>query len=82
MLPLLDPTTIMVMSTLMGGAMSGVLYSAHRSFPSEIKGLGYWAGALGVLLVAALLFTLRMSLPMPVPAMLLGANCTLMWVSA
>ncbi len=40
---LLDPTTILLTSTLMAGAMSIVLFSAYRSFPSEVKGLGQWA---------------------------------------
>ena len=43
---LLDPSTVIVMAAIMCGAMSIVLYSAHRSFPDEIKGLGHWAGGL------------------------------------
>jgi len=76
---LLDPTTIMVMSALMGGAMSVVLFAAHRSFPSEIKGLAHWAGGLLLLLVAALLFSIRDSVPLPRPALMLPANAILLW---
>lgn len=39
----LDPATIVLMSTVMAVAMSVVLYSAHSSFPREIKGLKQWA---------------------------------------
>lgn len=39
----LDPSTIVLMSTVMAVAMSVVLYSAHSSFPREIKGLKQWA---------------------------------------
>lgn len=79
MLPLLDPTTIMVMSVLMGGAMMVVLFSAHRSFPSEIKGLAHWAGGLLLLLAGALLFCVRDLLPLPRPMLMLPANALLLW---
>ena len=79
MLLLLDPATIMVMSALMGGAMGVVLYSAHRSFPSEIKGLAHWAGGLLLLLVAALLFGVRDAVPVPRPLIMLSANAALLW---
>jgi diguanylate cyclase (GGDEF)-like protein len=74
---LLDPSTIILMSTLMGGAMSIVLFAADRSFPAEIRGLGHWAVGLLLLIAAAVLFNLRGVLP---PALaLLGANCMLLW---
>ncbi len=79
MLMLLDPATIMVMSSLMGGAMGVVLYSAHRSFPCEIKGLAHWACGLLLLLLAALLFGVRDVLPLPRPLIMLSANAMLLW---
>jgi diguanylate cyclase (GGDEF)-like protein len=51
-----DPTTILLMSTLMAGAMSVVLYSAHLNFPKEIQGLREWALALVLLVGGVLLF--------------------------
>ncbi|MBV7538281.1 GGDEF domain-containing protein [Duganella sp. sic0402] len=44
------------MSTLMAGAMSVVLYSAHLNFPKEIRGLREWALALVLLVGGVLLF--------------------------
>ena len=78
MLPLLDPTTIMVMSAVMGAAMSAVLYSAHRSFPAEIGGLAHWAGGLLMLLLAALLFSVHELLPLPRLAVMLMTNAALL----
>ncbi|WGG49822.1 hypothetical protein [Rugamonas sp. DEMB1] len=74
---LLDPSTIILMSALMGGAMSVVLFAADRSFPAEIRGLGHWAVGLLLLIAAAVLFNLRGVLP---PALaLLSANSMLLW---
>jgi len=56
---LLDPTTIIFMATLMACAMSLVLYSAHLSFPKEIQGMREWAIGLVLLVIGAVLFTLR-----------------------
>jgi diguanylate cyclase (GGDEF)-like protein len=56
---LLDPTTIILMSASMAAAMSIVLYSVHRSFPSEIAGLLHWAGALVLLVSGVVVFSLR-----------------------
>jgi len=51
-----DPNTILLMATLMAGAMSVVLYSAHLNFPKEIRGLREWALALVLLVGGVLLF--------------------------
>ncbi|CAN7267942.1 GGDEF domain-containing protein [Duganella sp. LjRoot269] len=75
---LLDPTTIILMATLMAGAMSVVLYSAHLSFPKEIKGLKQWAGGLLLLAVGSVCFSLRGGiLGNTLP--LICANSVLMW---
>jgi diguanylate cyclase (GGDEF)-like protein len=78
----LDPATIILMSTLMGGAMSVVLFSAHRSFPVEIRGLGHWALGLLLMVGAAVSFSLRGGVlpsfvPDAVPRMV--ANGLLLW---
>ena len=75
---LLDPTTIILMSTLMAGAMSIVLYSAHLSFPSEIKGLNYWAAGLVSLACGAVLFSLKGGV-LDATFALLSANSALIW---
>lgn len=75
---LLDPTTIILMSTLMAGAMSVVLYSAYLSFPREIKGLDYWAAGLILLAFGAVLFSLRNSATSQI-IILLCANSVLIW---
>jgi len=56
---LLDPTTILLMATLMAGAMSVVLYSAHLNFPKEIQGLREWAQALLLMVVGVVIFAVH-----------------------
>ena len=75
----LDPSTVIVTSVMMSGAMSAVLLAAHRSFPIEIKGLGHWAAGLSMLVVAALLFVVRSMNWMPEAIPLLSANAVLLW---
>ena len=75
---LLDPATILLMSTLMAAAMSVVLFSAHRSFPAEIRGLREWAVGSLLMVVGAVLFGLRGgALPDAVP--LLFSTSALIW---
>jgi diguanylate cyclase (GGDEF)-like protein len=73
----LDLRTIVLMTTITGAAMSIVLFSAYRSFPSGVRGLGSWA--LGTLAIglAALLFGLREILPDWLS--ILGASCAMFW---
>ncbi len=47
----------------MAGAMCIVLFSAHRSFPSEVQGLDYWALGALTLVLAAIVFSLRNAFP-------------------
>jgi diguanylate cyclase (GGDEF)-like protein len=75
---LLDPTTIILMATLMAGAMSVVLYSAHLSFPKEIQGLKQWSVGLLLLVGATIFFSLRGGLLGNVLP-LLCANSVLIW---
>jgi diguanylate cyclase (GGDEF)-like protein len=73
---LLDQTTILLTSTLMAGAMSIVLFSAYRSFPSEVRGLGQWAlGMLSLTLTGVVLCAQGV---IPEASMLFVANSTIM----
>lgn len=72
----LDPRTIMLMTTLMCGAMSIVMFSVYRSFRREVHGLGHWSAGLLLLVLASFLFNMRDSWPDAVA--LLGANTVLM----
>jgi diguanylate cyclase (GGDEF)-like protein len=55
----LDPTTIILMSSLTGAAMSVVLFAAHRSFPLEIKGLNYWGWGVLIMVAASVVYGLH-----------------------
>jgi len=60
---LIDLRTVLLLSGVMSGLMSLVLYSLKRNYPASIKGLGEWSAALLVLFVSGLLFTGRGKLP-------------------
>lgn len=65
----------MLMTTLMCGAMSIVMFSVYRSFRREVHGLGHWAAGLLLLVCASLLFGTREVLP---PALcMISANAAL-----
>ena len=70
-----DPTTILLMATLMAGAMSVVLYSAHLNFPKEIHGLRDWAQALVLLVGGVVMFALHGNSNI----VLLFANVVMTW---
>lgn len=55
----LDPRSIIVMSSLTSGLMAVVLYFMRRSYPRHIGGLGYWASATAIWFFAAALFGSR-----------------------
>jgi diguanylate cyclase (GGDEF)-like protein len=59
----IDLRTVVLMSSVMPGLMSVVLYSLRRSFPSSIRGLGCWAAGALVISVAAVLLALRDTIP-------------------
>jgi len=71
----LDPRTIMLMTTLMCGAMSVVMFSVYRSFRHEVQGIGHWCAGLALLVAASILFSTRDLLPQAVS--LLSANTAL-----
>lgn len=60
---LIDLRTVLLLSGVMSGLMSLVLYSLKRNYPASIKGLSEWPAALLVLLVSSLLFSGRGKLP-------------------
>lgn len=54
----IDPRTVILISGVMGGLMSMVLFFMHRSYPVSIKGLREWAWALAILFLAGVLASL------------------------
>jgi diguanylate cyclase (GGDEF)-like protein len=73
---LLDPTTIILTSTLMAAAMTIVLFSAYRSFPAEVRGLGYQSLGMLSLTASGLLFCAGPL--MPEGLLLFVANSTML----
>jgi len=59
----LDPGTIILLSGIMCGLMSLVLYSLKRNYPSSIKGLGEWSAGLLIAFFGTLLATAYGQLP-------------------
>ena len=41
--PFIDPRTIVLLTGIMGGLMSIVLYFLRRNYPPSVKGLGEWS---------------------------------------
>lgn len=54
--PLLDPATVILTSTMMAAAMTVVLFSAYRCFPAEVRGLGHQALGMLSLTTSGVLF--------------------------
>src|SRR5438445_7630100 len=59
----LDLRTVILLSSVMSGLMSIVLFSAYRSFPSSIQGLGRWSAGSLLLFATAILIGLRGMVP-------------------
>ena len=59
----IDPQTVIVLTGLMGGLMSLVLYSLRRNYPASIQGLGQWCVAFLFLFLAGVLIGGRGMLP-------------------
>src|SRR3990167_6296888 len=80
----LDLRTIVVLSGVMGALMSVVLFSLWQSYPKSIKGLGEWAAAPIIILLATPLLAGRDVLPefisMVVAALLLLAGNALFYI--
>lgn len=60
---LIDLRTVTLLTGVMSGLMSLVLYSLKRNYPASIQGLREWSAALLVLFVSGLLFAGRGKLP-------------------
>ena len=59
----IDPRTILLLTGIMGGLMSLVLYALKRNYPVSIKGLGDWSAALLLLFMGGVLVAGRGKLP-------------------
>ena len=59
----IEPRTVLLLTGIMGGLMSLVMYGLKRSYPASIKGLGEWSGALLILFVGGILVAGRARLP-------------------
>ncbi|WPC65484.1 diguanylate cyclase [Rhodoferax ferrireducens] len=59
----IDPRTVLLLTGIMGGLMSLVLYALKRNYPASIKGLGDWSAALLLLFAGGLLVAGRGKLP-------------------
>jgi diguanylate cyclase (GGDEF)-like protein len=55
----IDPRTVIILTSVMSGLMSLVLYSLKRNYPASIKGLGEWSAGLLLMFFAALFFAAR-----------------------
>lgn len=72
----IDTQTVIVLTGVMGGLMSLVLYSQKRNYPASIKGLGQWCMALLLLFVAGVLIAGRGRLP---DAITISVSNLLLW---
>ena len=52
--PFIDPRTIVLLTGVMGGLMSVVLYFLRRNYPPSVKGLGDWSFATALLFFGGL----------------------------
>ncbi|MFZ6647082.1 diguanylate cyclase [Undibacterium sp. TJN25] len=59
----LDLRVVILLSSVVPVLMAIVLFSAYRSFPASIKGIGWWTLASVLLFAAAVLFGLRGRVP-------------------
>jgi diguanylate cyclase (GGDEF)-like protein len=62
-MPPIDPRTVIVLTGVMSGLMSLVLYSLTRNYPASIKGLREWSAGLFVLFLAGVLTAVRGQIP-------------------
>ncbi len=52
--PFIDPRTIVLLTGIMGGLMSVVLYFLKRNYPPSVKGLGDWSAGTALLFFGGL----------------------------
>ena len=61
--PFIDPRTIVLLTGIMGGLMSVVLYFLRRNYPPSVKGLGEWSMATALLFFGGLAAAARGKAP-------------------
>ncbi len=59
----IDPRTVVLLTGIMGGMMSVVLFFMRRNYPASIRGLGEWATASALIFVSTLLLGTRGMIP-------------------
>ncbi len=59
----IDLRTVILLSAVISGIMSAVLYAQARTLPAGITGLRYWSGGALAIAITALLFGLRTAIP-------------------
>ncbi len=80
----LDLRIVILLSSVMSALMATVLFSAYRSFPASIKGLGWWTASSVLLFAASILFGLGgmipdwLSIVVANTAMFLAVGCRLL----
>lgn len=81
---LLDPRTVIMMASLLGGMMGLVLFLLNRTAPRTVPGLREWSLATAMTFVTAMLFGLRDTIPAWISvtlanAMLVGSFLMYLW---
>ncbi len=59
----IDPRTVVLLAGVMGGMMAMVLLFMRRNYPANIRGLGEWAAASGLIFLSTLLLGARDLIP-------------------
>ncbi len=81
-----DPRTVVLLTGIMGGLMSLVMYFLRRNYPASIKGLGEWALGLFLLLFAGVFAATRGAVPdllsVAVPNLLITTGTYLLLVGS
>ena len=82
----IDPRTVILLSGIMGGLMSLVMFFLRRNYPTSIKGLGEWAWGLFLLLLAGVSASLRGVAPdflsVAMANLLITSGTYLLWVGS
>ena len=62
-MPGIDPRSFILISALLGLLSACIFFILRRSFPNDIRGLNHWAVACLAMVISAVLFSLRSSIP-------------------
>ena len=74
---MIDPKTVILLTGVMSGLMSGVLYALKRNYPPSIRGLGLWSRCLLILFVGGITVLGRGVLP---DLMSISLSSLLLWL--